>query len=280
MKIAHLILTHGSPLQLKRLVAKLLNPGTAVFIHTDLKTDINEYLFFDTIPNVYLIKNRVSVNWGGYSIVQATVNLCKEVIATGIAFDYVNLLSGQDYPIKSHEQIHQFLANNPGKAFMEFYSVTDVWQEAIPRLTQYHLTDYLFKGANKLQRFINFILPKRKMPNGLDPVGRSQWFTLPLEQVKYVVDYLTKNPAVKKFFSYTWGSDEIVFQTILFNSPFKDAMVNNNLRYIDWTEKKASPKVLTMQDAAILTKSDKLFARKFNISEDAKIFDYIDSITS
>jgi hypothetical protein len=119
LKIAHLILTHGSPLQLKRLVAKLLNPGTAVFIHVDLKTDINEYLFFENIPNVYLIKKRISVNWGGYSIVQATVNLCKEVIATGIDFDYLNLLSGQDYPIKSHEQIHQFLANNQGKAFIE-----------------------------------------------------------------------------------------------------------------------------------------------------------------
>ena len=276
LKIAHLILTHGSPLQLKRLLTKLLHTDAAVFIHVDLKTDIQEYLFFEAIPNVYLIKKRVFVNWGGYSIVQATVNLCKEVIGTGIAFDYVNLLSGQDYPIKSHEQIHQFLADNQGKAFMEFYSVTDVWQEAIPRLTQYHLTDFRFKGANKLERLINFILPERKMPNGLVPVGRSQWFTLPLEQVKYVVDYLTKNPAVKSFFSYTWGSDEIIFQTILFNSPFKDTMINNNLRYIDWSEKRASPKVLTMQDAGLLMQSDKLYARKFSLTVDSGILDYID----
>jgi hypothetical protein len=118
------------------------------------------------------------------------------------------------------------------------------------------------------------------MPNGLAPVGRSQWFTLPLEHVKYVVDYLTKNPAVKKFFSYTWGSDEIVFQTILFNSPFKNAMVNNNLRYIDWSEKKASPRVLTMQDAELLMQSDKLFARKFTLAVDATILDFIDNQTS
>ena len=114
------------------------------------------------------------------------------------------------------------------------------------------------------------------MPNGLVPVGRSQWFTLPLEQVKYVVDYLTKNPAVKSFFSYTWGSDEIIFQTILFNSPFKDTIINNNLRYIDWSEKRASPKVLTMQDAGLLMQSDKLYARKFSLTVDSGILDYID----
>ena len=41
-------------------------------------------------------------------------------------------------------------------------------------------------------------------------------------------------------------------------------MVNNNLRYIDWTEKKASPKTFTIDDLLNPLGSGKLFGRKFN----------------
>ena len=30
----------------------------------------------------------------------------------------------------------------------------------------------------------------------------------------------------------TWGVDELVFQTVLLNSPLKDKVINNHLRYI------------------------------------------------
>ncbi len=280
MKIAHIILTHEKPYQLQRLVAKLSHPNASIFIHVDLKKEMIDFSVFDSVPNVYLIKNRVNVKWGGFSMIQATLNSCKEVIESGISFDYVNLLSAQDYPIKSIRRIHQFLEANPGKAFMEFYSIKDVWTEAIPRLEKYHLTDFTFKGNSRIEYILNLLLPKRKLPKGLIPVGRSQWFTITLEHVKYVIDYLNKNTSVISFFKYTWGSDEIVFHTILYNSQYRDSMVNNNLRYIDWSEKKANPKTFTMQDSEVLKKSDKLFARKFNVLVDSKILDYIDSFES
>ena len=40
--------------------------------------------------------------------------------------------------------------------------------------------------------------------------------------------------------------------------------VNNNLRYIDWTEKKASPKTFTIDDLLNPLGSGKVFGRKFN----------------
>lgn len=277
MRIAHLILTHGKPNQLKRLVEKLLYDGDSVFIYVDLKTPINEYNFFQSYSNVYFIQNRIKIYWGSYRMIQATINACKEIIATGIAFDYVNLLSGQDYPLKSGAYIHRFLENNPGKAFMEFYRISDEWTEAIPRLEKYHLVNYPFKGVYQLELFLNFLLPRRKLPVQWVAVGRSQWFTITLQHAQYVIDYLEKHPSVKRFFQFTWGSDEFVFQTVLFNSPHKNEMVNDNLRYIDWSEKKASPKIFTMQDAEMLLRSDKLFARKFNKEIDEEIFNYIDT---
>lgn len=59
------------------------------------------------------------------------------------------------------------------------------------------------------------------------------------------------------------------------NSVFSKDMINNNLRYVDWSEGKVNPKTLPMEDAEKLKNSEKLFARKFNTEVDNKILAYI-----
>ena len=63
---------------------------------------------------------------------------------------------------------------------------------------------------------------------------------------------------------------------MIYNSDYRSDMVNDNLRYIDWSEGKPSPKTLTIEDADKLTNSGKLFGRKFNSKVDSKILDYLD----
>lgn len=281
MKLAHLILAHSNPDQLKRLVDKLAHSDSRIYIHLDKKTEITPFLPIADNDCVSFISNRIKVYWGGYSIVQATINSFEEILATGIAFDHINLLSGQDYPIKSTDHIHQFLAENKGKIFMHSLSVKNEWQEAIPRIERYHLANLkLPAGTYRMEQMVNAILPKRKMPEGIVAMGRSQWFTASKESIAYIVDYVKKEQWVSKFFKMSWAADELIFQTILFNSPFKEHMVNDNLLYVDWSEGKASPKLLTMEDAAALKISDKLFARKFNREADSAVLDYIDNFTA
>ncbi len=279
VKLAHLILTHANPEHLLRLVNALHHPDAHFYIHLDKKTDIADYLPIANIPNVFFIKHRIKVYWGGYSIVQATVNSFEEILNAPHAYAYINLLSGQDYPIKSPEYIHRFLAKNPGKIFMHFLSLTDEWHEAIPRITQYHLANYnLPMGTYSIERVINHLLPVRKLPEGIVAVGRSQWFTATPESIRYMVNYINEKPWISRFFKLTWAPDEIIFQTILYNSPFREQMVNDNLLYVDWSAGGASPKTLNMNDAEALRDSDKLFARKFNVNTDQKILNYLDKI--
>ena len=281
MKLAHLILTHANPDQLNRLIGKLMYADAHFYVHVDLKTDIAPFLPLAKNGNVTFISNRIRVHWGGFSIVQATINSFEEILKTGIAYDYINLLSGQDYPIKSNKKIHRFFSEQPGKIFMHSLSVENEWTEAIPRIKKYHLANLnLPFGKYRAEQIINAILPERKLPKGIVAMGRSQWFTASREAITYIVEYVKKEPWVTKFFKYSWAADELFFQTILFNSPLKDKIVNDNLVYIDWSGGGASPKVLTMADAPILNASDKLFARKFNPDTDRAILDYIDSITS
>ena len=54
------------------------------------------------------------------------------------------------------------------------------------------------------------------------------------------------------FYKHSFAPDEMVFNTILANSNFKNDIVVDNLRYIDWSkpgEYRLSPAVLTSDDA-------------------------------
>lgn len=277
MTLAYLILAHNNPSQLKRLVQKLSSSQTDIYIHIDAKAKLADFMPIAALPNVYFVTKREKVYWGAYSIVQATVNGFEQIIASSKAYDYITLLSGQDYPLKSNTAIQNFFKANEGKAFMEFYLVNDVWQEAIPRLNKYYLTNYPFAGSTKLEMLLNKLLPKRLPPKDLVFVGRSQWFSITLAQAKYIVTTLATNHKLRRYFSFTWGSDEFVFQTLLYNSPFKEQMVNDNLRYIDWSQGGASPKTLTMTDASTLLSTNKLYARKFNEATDVEILNTIDA---
>ncbi len=279
MRSAYLILVHNQPQQLKRLIEKLTCPAVDFYVHVDRKTNAEEFTQSIQLPNVFFIKKREKVYWGAYSIVQATVNGFEEIIQSGINYNYISLLSGQDYPMQSNASIEAFFKLNPDKAFMEFYSVEDVWKEAVPRLRKYYLTNYPFIGSTRIEMIINKFLPSRKTPGNLVVVGRSQWFSITLEHVKYIVHFLKTNKRITRYFRFTWGNDEFVFQTILFNSSFKEQMVNNNLRYIDWSEGAPSPKTFTIADAEQLLQSDKLFARKFNQDVDTEILNLLDGQT-
>ncbi|MBA4852670.1 beta-1,6-N-acetylglucosaminyltransferase [Emticicia sp. BO119] len=277
MKIAHLILTHANPTQLKRLIESLVHPEADFYIHVDLKAAIEPFLPLAN-NQVFFVQNRVKVYWGAYSIVQATVNSFKQILSSHRKYDYVNLMSGQDYALKSTEAIHAFFAQNPDKAFMDALLINSEWQEALPKLTKYHFVNYHFKGRYVVEKIVNLFAPLRKMPNNLIPVGRTQWFSMSLKHVEYIVEYLEENQNVRRFFEMTWGCDEIIFQTILYNSQYRKDIVNDSLRYIDWSEGNASPKTFTIVDFPALMESGKLFARKFSLKDSAELLDELDKV--
>lgn len=276
MKLAHLILAHNQPAQLERLIKRLAHPDADIYIHLDKKTPIEPFAHLQQLPNVFFVQNRVKVYWGSYNIVQATLNGFKKILHSGKTYQFVNLLSGQDYPLTSAAKIHAYLAANPGTAFMNYLQFDPNWTEALPRIQEYHFNNLQIKGRYILQKLVNTLLPKRVLPNGLVPVGRSQWFTIPLDCVSYILDYWESNPKLQRFIKLTWGPDEFIFQTILYNSVHKNAMVNNDLRYIDWTGGGVSPKTLTVADAPALLASGELFARKFDQEKDSEILDLLD----
>jgi hypothetical protein len=118
MRIAHLILTYTNPYQTERMIKIMAHPDFDFYVHVDKKFDINPHLFLKDLPNVYFINDRTNVKWAGYNTVKATFRCIKEIAGTGIKYDFINFLSGQDYPLKSPEELAEFFRQNTGKEFM------------------------------------------------------------------------------------------------------------------------------------------------------------------
>ena len=115
------------------------------------------------------------------------------------------------------------------------------------------------------------------MPAGLKPCGGSQWWCLSREALEHLSGYLDNNPKVVRFFKNVPLPDETIFQTLLHNSPFRHAIISDDLHYIDRDRPNpTSPRVLDETDIDRLRGSPKLFARKFDMARGAGVLDLID----
>jgi len=295
MKIAYLILAHRYPEQLFRLVDRLNYPGVNFLIHIDKKVDDQTYNYIvdhlKPFENVFFIK-RFKCVWAGFGIVKATFQGLKEALERNLSFDYLSLMSGQDYPIKTNDYIHSFMEEHNGKSFINarpfpqpywdnhnggydrihnWYFINSTNQYGFPhKLSHSHpnITKIISKTLGKL-------IPKRKFPSKYKPYGGAQFWALHKSHVEYVVKNVRDNPGFFDYFKYVMVPDEILFQTIMGNHPRnQDETVNDTLHFLEWDRKGAT---LVMADKENIANTYHLFARKFDYNVDAKIMDWIDS---
>ena len=79
---------------------------------------------------------------------------------------------------------------------------------------------------------------------------------------------------LKNFTNMPLQPGEMFFQTILLNSQFKNKIVNDNKRYVEFIG--SHPRVLTIKDFDTLKHGSYFFARKFDPKVDSQIIDAID----
>ena len=299
MRIAYIIIAHKLPEQLVRLVRKL-NSDTAIFlIHIDKKTNAEIYQKMvsplDNNKNVYFIK-RHACNWGSFGYLNASLKGIQEILRLGIACDYVVLLSGQDYPIKSNSYIQKVLLASDGRSYLEYFSLpAERWdgEGGLDRLNYWHFDCYgqefaflrkngfLYHFPDQLWSALAKIVPvRRSLPGNMDIFGGSAFWCLPRDCVEYIDKFVRQNIKFVKFFKYVRLPEEIFYQTILLNSHFQDLLVNDDLRYISWPSNPSlHPEILNKHDFERFINTENLFARKFDITVDADVLDMIDKTT-
>jgi len=272
IRIAYIVSAYKLPRQLERLLRRLAAPGTSFAVHVDRKTSrsvYDEMVARTSDLDVSFLPRHVS-HWGGFGHVLATLKGIDFFVESGPSFDYAVLLTGQDYPLRSPSAIATFLGDAGGRSFMNNWPLPfGPWGKrgGLERIEDWHLITY---------RRLHLALPlRRRLPLGLDPYGGGAYWCLARDVVEYVHGFVHANESYAKFFEHVFVPDELFFQTIVMNSPLRDSIENENLRYLDWSREPA-PAVLGVDDFPALAASDKLFARKFDEGIDSAILDLLD----
>lgn len=277
---AFLVLAHNNPSHLIRFLRTLESPNHYFFVHIDKKSK-EDFSELKEISNCTVIEKRVSCNWGGFSLVKATLNLIKKAYFSG-HFSYFHLLSGADYFCSTNECFDRFF-NDTDQSFLSISDSTPFeW-----RLKIYTFNDIINRRGkwknilwhtDDIQKKLLKYFKIRKDLQERFYYG-SQWFSLGHEIIHYVLKFCKKNPQFVRRFYLTFVPDESFFHMIIMNSPLAHKITQNNLRFIDWKRKvpqEPLPRTLDIEDYDDIVKSGSFFCRKVSLPKSAGLLNKLD----
>lgn len=292
MRHAFLIIANRDIYCLNKLIEQIDYPTHDIYLMLDKKSkistdDITKNLKYSKLT----LLNRISVNWGGFSLIEAEMNLLKSAFKGN--YDYYHIISGNDLLLKNNAEFDRFFEENNTKEFITFCG-QDWVEKAKDRLRYY----YLEAGRNKILIMLNKIFLRIQKLLG---INRLKKFTLTIQGgcnwvsiTNQACSYLLKNEkTIHDIFKKTFCCDEVFIHTMIYNSEYRKniyllnhSLINDDTdfsmhiasqRYIDWVRGK--PYVFKTADYAELIHSNLLFARKFDSSVDCNIIKMITDYT-
>lgn len=272
MRICYLLLCHKNEDQVCSLINQLSNSDCDFCVHVDKKIDRFKLPEKD---NVFVVSDekRIDVSWGGMSVVIATLVLIDLALEHG-PYDYIALLSGQDYPIKSNEYINSYLEANYGSNFIDVNTQDDIGYRKMKKRVDLYYPAFMRKRtilSRVLKKLYVLCCPiRRKVPLAFS--YGSQWWILTQNCVAWIREYIDKHPDLIDFFKNSLVPDESFFQMLFLESPYSKTQ-HEFQTYLEWDYSGNHPRVLKEIDVPMLLKRHELFARKFDITIDAKSID-------
>ncbi len=273
---AHLVLVHNNPAQFIRLIRAASHPENLFVLHVDVKSDQSVHRaaaeFARSMDNVHLMPAR-DVRWASWSVVDATLAAIQLLLDLDKSWLFFSNLSGQDFPLRSQEAILSRLKAEPDCNYVEYFDPTIEWIDGPKRIKHVRLELPRMKGGlnipklrwNRWERYLG----------DARYYGGSSYFTLN----RAFCEHLLSSPRLqvyRKFFRYTYATDEMFIQTFIMDSPFKDTLINDDLRLIDFSEGTPRPRTWTEQHLDVLLKSPDFYARKFDPNTDDKVIAHLE----
>jgi len=285
MKLAYIIMCHKNSRQVSDLIEQVRSPDIDVFIHIDKKAIDFSLPKYD---NVYILpdEQRINIQWGTITVIEATLNTIRYMISSNKRYDYVFLISGQDYPIKSNKEINDYLHRNKGANYIEILNHSDKIYERYRKRNEIVYCNWILRSSmiakiiKKIYICItggydySFSILKRKNNTGLRFEFGSQWWCLTYDCVQWISNYIDSNRETLAFFSCAAVPDESLFQSIFMISPYRETQ-RDKLTYLEWEANSNHPRVFTKKDMSLLQRSECLFARKFDETIDEEIITLI-----
>ncbi|MET0856228.1 MAG: beta-1,6-N-acetylglucosaminyltransferase [Telluria sp.] len=265
MRQVILIHAHKDIAQLNALVALLLDDDFLIYVNVDAKSAIDVGALH---PALRLVHPRIDIHWGRFSQVEATLHSMRQVLAEAGAFDKLMFISAQDAPLLPNHRLKRELAALCAHELLDCVPIGPTGWDCAHRYQYYHAVP-LAALASRAMRACRL---RRRMVHGWQPWAGSSWWALSRGCVEAIVARVDADPALARFFRSVDCPDEMFFQTVVMNSPFRPRVLHNNFRHIQWTtESSRSPKVLDASDFGAIAASPAHFCRKLEPAASAAL---------
>ena len=286
---AILLLAHKEMPLIKELTQKL-SKSFEIYIHFDTKMQLSaaDEAFLKEHKIHYI--SEVKVNWGSWSIGEATVRLMRLALKNP-AINYFHIISGQDWVAANVEELYQHFEND-SKIYMVYEKAAEVKKNGEPIIwwQKYYFNYDRVNRRSMFGKIYHRLLISMQTLLRVDKFKRlgikeeiyagANWADLPRDAVEYCLEYLESHPKFLQMLKTGCFSDEFWMQTIICNEPcFKERLLNENYRYIKWEEKHGSyPAVLDEENLAEIQQGDYFFIRKVEAKYSSKLLRQLDRI--
>jgi hypothetical protein len=277
-RTAYLILSHRLPEQLRRLVRTLRagSPEAVVAVHHDPRSGPVAVPGATPLP-------ASPVEWGHGSHLAALLRCLRELLARD--FEWLVVLSGQDYPVRPVGDIEAGLASDGADAFVEAHPLPR------PRLRRGRVGEFERRYHYRWRRVPGSIAPLAARADPLVqvrvlPSGTYAGVPAPQRAVYYGADWFSLSrravealvgapPRLVRRFMHTIVPTEAFVATVLANDPAIRVSTDHR-RFVTFDRGAANPRVLRLADLDAVLASGADFARKFDMTVDAAVLDEID----
>ena len=279
-KPAYLIMAHGDWTMLSKLLQALDDPRNDLYIHIDQKVSFDPAVLYRPLRAGCSFIPRRAVTWGGDSMIRGELELMKAAAPGHYA--YYHLLSGADMPLRRQDDMHRFFAGQNGTNFIKIDHVNTENGSSLRRIRKYRffqnytgqkegLLPALLQTAERISMALQELLGVDRLRDCPKKIYKgSNWFSITDAMVQTV---LGEEPFIRKYFTHSLAADEMFLQTVAMNSPLRETVADEYLRYIDW--ERGAPYVFRTEDYEALMRCGAMFARKFSDRVDPQITDRI-----
>jgi hypothetical protein len=297
VSVVYLIISHRLPRQVYRL-AGVLRRGSSnahIVIHHDREAPPLDKAALRHL-DVQLVEPARAVSWGRISHVEAVLWSLSWLAHT--QFDWVVLISGQDYPVRPIAEIERRMALAGVDAFIEAVPCHPPQGRLIDEFALryyyrwYRIPRCLAGKAVRVASAGNSFVRIRSIPrdgawlgvravqtsfgDGFGCYRGADWFNLSRRAVETVLEQCRSHAELLHYYRHTLIPSESLVQSILANDHGL-RLSGDVRRYTQWDQPHGtSPAVLGLDDLDAILGTQADFARKFDEEVDGRVLDEID----
>lgn len=222
VRLGIVMLCHDELERAARMARVWADGGADVVIHLDAKVPADAVATMKAglsdYPNIGF-SARHHCEWGAFSLVRATQDAARQLLANFDDVTHVMVVSGSCLPLRPVADLLAFLARHPRRDFIESVTAADVgW--TVGGLNEERFTlrfPFAFRRHRKVfDRFVAFQRRhklRRRIPEGIVPHLGSQWWCLTRPTLQAILSD-PRRDEFDKYFRHVWIPDESYFQTL------------------------------------------------------------------